>query len=81
MLMAGADAVQAREPAERLRRAVEDTPLGGQRVTMSSGVSASRAGEPFVWDEVFAEADAALCAAKHAGRNRVGAAPATMAAA
>ena len=49
---------------------------------MSFGVAASSSGTPFVYDTVFAEADARLYAAKRAGRNRVctasSAAPATV---
>ena len=38
---------------------------------MSIGVAASSDGEAFVWDDVFARADAALYRAKEDGRDRV----------
>jgi diguanylate cyclase (GGDEF)-like protein len=72
VLVPGATADQAEALAEQLRLAVEARPLGGHAVTMSFGVAASEPGEPFVWERAFAEADACLYAAKHAGRNRVG---------
>ena len=71
VLVPGADAAQASVLAEELRGAVQATGAGGTNVTMSFGVAASPAGGPFVWETVFAEADAALYAAKGAGRNRV----------
>ena len=61
--------------ADRLRRTVEDLGIPhesnhpGNVVTISAGVAAfSSAGDP---DDLLKEADAALYAAKNAGRNRV----------
>ena len=63
----------ARVAAERLRATVGTTPmaLDGQAfsVTTSVGVAEVRAGEKL--RDVFKRADAALYAAKHAGRDRV----------
>ncbi len=71
VLLPGVDDAEAAEVAERLRQAVGAEPIDGQAVTMSFGVAASPAGEPFRYDEVFERADAALLAAKRAGRDRV----------
>jgi diguanylate cyclase (GGDEF)-like protein len=71
ILVPGADIEQAMDLAERLRDAVEAEPVGGHRVTISFGASASERGTRFDYDEVFAKADASLYAAKRAGRNRV----------
>jgi diguanylate cyclase (GGDEF)-like protein len=70
VLLHGATAGTAAGMAEQLRCAVAAGPVGGERVTMSFGVSASGAGG-FDFERVFAEADAALYAAKRGGRNRV----------
>jgi diguanylate cyclase (GGDEF)-like protein len=71
VLVPGGDLVQTRELADTLRGAIESTTVGGQNVTMSFGVSASRGDEPLDYDALFADADRALYAAKAAGRNRV----------
>ena len=72
ILLPGADLDHTRQQAERLRRAVAATILGGDhRITMSFGVSASALGDVFDFKRVFGEADQALYAAKRAGRNRV----------
>jgi diguanylate cyclase (GGDEF)-like protein len=72
VLVPGADAGGAAELAERLRAVIDADRLGGgMAVTMSFGVSASRAGGVFDFAAVLAEADDALYAAKGAGRNRV----------
>jgi diguanylate cyclase (GGDEF)-like protein len=70
VLLPGASLDEASEIAERLRTAVGDAVVGGQRVTMSFGV-ASSGGGGFPYAEVLAAADGALYAAKGAGRNRV----------
>jgi GGDEF domain-containing protein len=57
--------------AETLREAVASEPVGGEQVTMSFGVSASERGEHFDYEVVFAQADAALYAAKRGGRDLV----------
>jgi diguanylate cyclase (GGDEF)-like protein len=70
VLLPGSDLAQAHEIAERLRRAIEAAPVGGQRVTMSFGVAATAEGEGFDFDTLYARADAALYEAKRGGRNR-----------
>lgn len=72
VLLPGADLEQTAAMAERLREGVQaDTVGGGLRVTMSFGVSASRADSTFDYKSVCAEADAALYEAKRRGRNEV----------
>jgi diguanylate cyclase (GGDEF)-like protein len=71
VLLPGADAERSRELAEDLRVAVSAGPQAGHPVTMSFGIAASQAGEPFEYERVFAAADAALYDAKQSGRNRV----------
>ena len=72
--LAHAAAPGARIAAERVRRAVAETPFAlpsGQilRVTASIGVAHVEPGEAL--DAVLARADAAMYAAKARGRNRV----------
>jgi diguanylate cyclase (GGDEF)-like protein len=68
----GGNAVLGAEAAARLRRRIEDHAWSGHaaglKLTVSAGVSAGPAGE---FGTVLARADAALYAAKGAGRNRV----------
>ncbi len=71
LLMPGADIEEATRFARRLRGVIEHGLIGGQKVTVSIGVCASVADEPFDYDRVFAVADAALYEAKRTGRNRV----------
>jgi diguanylate cyclase (GGDEF)-like protein len=80
VLVPGAQLDQVLELAERLRGAIAASPHGGIPVTMSFGVSASGPGAEFVYDTAFAAADAALYAAKRAGRDRVCAEPLVLAA-
>jgi diguanylate cyclase (GGDEF)-like protein len=75
-LVPGADAGECRELAESLRHAVEETLGESVNVTISLGVAASKQGEAFDYDTVFAAADAALYEAKQEGRNRVHSEPA-----
>ncbi len=70
-LLAGYGIAAAGAAAERMRTAVRDTPIEGLAATVSIGVSVPRLGEPFDFDTAFARADAALYAAKHAGRDAV----------
>lgn len=60
--------------AERLRQAIEEAQPAGVPVTISLGISAAT-GKQVDYDTLFRAADAALYEAKHAGRNRVVAAP------
>lgn len=60
--------------AERLRAGIEQACSTGIPVTVSFGVSAA-SGTDVDYDGLFRAADAALYEAKHAGRNRVVAAP------
>jgi diguanylate cyclase (GGDEF)-like protein len=68
----GGTAVLGAEAADRLRRRIEEhawsSHAPGLRLTVSAGVSAGPAGE---FPAVLARADAAVYAAKRAGRNRV----------
>jgi diguanylate cyclase (GGDEF)-like protein len=70
VLVPGATEEEATGLAEKLREAIRAEPIAGQRVTMSFGVAVSGAGG-FALDAQYARADAALYAAKHAGRDRV----------
>jgi len=74
LLLPGQDAGRAADAAERLRRAIESTPLrseaGDLAVTVSGGVAVfPEDGEG--WDPLFAAADERLYEAKRAGRNRI----------
>ena len=71
VLLAGYDIATASAAAETMRVAVRATPIGGRTVTVSIGVAVPSLGEPFQFDATFARADAALYAAKHAGRDLV----------
>ncbi len=71
ILLAGADVRSAQRTAERMRRAVGERSVAGLDVTMSFGVTASVAGQPFEFEPVFARADAALYEAKVGGRDQV----------
>jgi diguanylate cyclase (GGDEF)-like protein len=68
VLLPGADLDHAFEVAERLRAAVGGEPVAGLDITMSFGVNASDTAS-FSFEELMAEADAALYAAKAAGRD------------
>ena len=70
LLLGGTPAV-ATATAERLREAIAAEPIAELDITLSLGVAASASGTRFVWDEVFARADAALYRAKADGRDRV----------
>jgi diguanylate cyclase (GGDEF)-like protein len=72
VLLPGSDLAQSAELAERLRQGVAANGVaGGVVITMSFGVGASEAGEPFDYAKVFKMADAALYRAKHNGRDQV----------
>jgi diguanylate cyclase (GGDEF)-like protein len=70
ILLPGATEAEARGLAEKLRAAVRDAPIAGQRVTMSFGVAVSGPGG-FDLDAHYARADEALYEAKRTGRDRV----------
>jgi PleD family two-component response regulator len=59
------------ELAERLHGISAKSCAEDVDVTLSIGCAASRPGEPFDYERVFAEADQSLYEGKHAGRNRV----------
>lgn len=73
LLMPNTAAQGARLHADQLRQALSELEVpvegGDIRVTASFGVAQLRAGEDY--DELYARADAALYAAKDAGRNQV----------
>ena len=71
VLLPGLDTAAAHDVALRMWQAVRDRQFDGVSVTMSFGVAASTAGEPFDFDALFARADSALYAAKQGGRDRV----------
>jgi diguanylate cyclase (GGDEF)-like protein len=71
VLLPGANVAEAEEVAERLRASIGAAPISGQDVAMSFGVAASPDGEPFDFDMLYAQADAALYRAKRSGRDRV----------
>ncbi|MFG6414397.1 GGDEF domain-containing protein [Roseateles sp. DC23W] len=70
VLLSGTAGLLAIDAAERLRRAVADAPLGpGVAITVSVGIATWQAGDDAT--ALLARADAAMYAAKQAGRNRV----------
>ena len=71
ILLADADAAAAAELAERVREAICGRAIEGLAVAMSFGAAASTPGEPFVFSQLFGEADRALYEAKRSGGNRV----------
>jgi len=73
-VLPGIDLQAGLEVAERLREAVEQARPTDIPITLSLGVSAARGAE-VDYDTLFKAADEALYEAKHAGRNRVVAAP------
>jgi two-component system cell cycle response regulator len=68
-LMPETDLAGAEQAAERLRSFIAATPTCGGRVTASIGLAELAAGVPP--GDLFSSADAAMCRAKEAGRNRV----------
>ncbi len=75
IVLPGVTHSEGQEIAERLRAAVAETNPTGIAVTISVGLSTG-VGESLVYETLFKSADRALYDAKHAGRNRVVAAPA-----
>ena len=74
IVLPGVSHTEGQEIAERLRTAIEHTNPTGIAVTISLGLSTG-SGESVVYETLFKSADRALYDAKHAGRNRVVAAP------
>lgn len=70
ILLPGTDAREAREAGERYRKAIEAYAWDGLSITTSVGVATVRAGIG-THDLLVGQADAALYAAKAAGRNLV----------
>lgn len=69
VLLTGTSKEEAKNVAERIRKAVEATDFGiGRRVTVSCGVAEYSPGETF--EQFIERADKALYKAKNAGRNR-----------
>ncbi|HTE61606.1 MAG TPA: GGDEF domain-containing protein [Solirubrobacteraceae bacterium] len=73
VLLPGADLDRTVDVGERLRAAVAEQRTGDIAVTMSLGAAAAR-GSAVRFTELYGAADAALYAAKRAGRDRVSAA-------
>jgi diguanylate cyclase (GGDEF)-like protein len=74
IVLPGVTQAEGGEIAERLRAAIAETNPTGIAVTISVGLSTG-VGESVVYETLFKSADRALYEAKHAGRNRVVAAP------
>ncbi len=74
IVLPGVSYAEGQEIAERLRTAVEQANPTGIAVTISLGLSIA-SGEALLYETLFKSADRALYEAKHAGRNRVVAAP------
>ncbi len=71
IVMPGASLEECEGLAHQLCRTVEKSIGDSVNLTISFGVNASKQGEAFEYDTVFAGADAALYAAKQDGRNQV----------
>ena len=71
VLLLGGTPAATSVTAEQLRACVAADPIVGLDVSVSIGVASSTPGTPFVWDDVFNRADAALYRAKADGRDRV----------
>jgi diguanylate cyclase (GGDEF)-like protein len=71
VLLPGVELEETARIAERIAHAVRSEPLDGISLTLSIGVASSAGGERFEYARTFQRADAALLAAKRAGRDRV----------
>jgi diguanylate cyclase (GGDEF)-like protein len=70
LLLPGAESADAAAIAESLRAAIEALRPAGLEVTCSFGIATGR-GDALVLERLLDDADRALYAAKHRGRNRV----------
>lgn len=71
IVLTGMAESDAREIAERARRAVGQAPVDGIGVTVSVGIATAQAGEPLDFDGCLALAETHLHAARRGGRDRV----------
>jgi two-component system cell cycle response regulator len=75
VLMADTDASIASRVAERIRRAITDTPVptrdGAMTVSVSVGCTLRQPRDTTAVEALIERADQALMQSKHAGRNRV----------
>ncbi len=71
VVLAGTPGKDAGIVAERVRRAVESTPISRMPITISIGTSSAEVGEPFNYERTFSAADRRLYLAKQNGRNQV----------
>lgn len=71
LLLPDCDRAQAEARAERVRVAIEDARPDDLTITASIGVATYDGARDQGWDALFERADAAVYAAKHAGRNCV----------
>jgi len=80
VILVGMDERGAAAVGERIRTSIRQRHVAGLPVTVSVGVAACVAGEAFDYEQLFKTADAALRAAKEAGRDQVAVASAAPAA-
>lgn len=73
LLMPGTGLAEARRRAERLREAIgaNRVDLDGERIAVTTSMGVAKLGRSDDFGRLYARADAALYAAKDAGRNRV----------
>ena len=73
LVLPGANSRHARDAAERLRRKVEDrcAEIDGVPIGMTVSIGSAEYDPPETPEKLFERADAAMYAAKEAGRNRV----------
>lgn len=71
ILLPGSSKREATNAAQRLRRAIESSPIDDVVVTASIGVTAAETRQIFDLDSALSTADKAVYSAKQRGRNRV----------